>query len=79
MTSTTATDTTGPPCYSKCLAFLRERFDQTGIDMAIGLCPAVFVSHPEFPPITVYCPHRVRWLAEPTGDQRARWIADGAP
>lgn len=68
---------TRPPCYLECLAFIKAQCEQTGVDMAVGLCPNTIVSSPGFPPYTVTCPHGVRWLAEPTGDQRAQWVKDG--
>ena len=70
---------TRPPCYNECFAFIKEVCEQTGVDIAAGLCPDIFVSPPGFPPFTVYCPHGVRWLAEPTGDQRAKWAKDRTP
>lgn len=35
--------------------------------------PAVAVALPAFPPFIATCPHGVTYIAEPTGEQHARW------
>lgn len=68
-----------PPCYDECRAILAGKCAATGIEFHVQLAPRIIVWPEGFPPFVCLCPHGVRWMAEPTGEQRARWVTERTP
>lgn len=63
------------PDHTTCAETLRTMFAGRGIEVTVSRKPPLVVG-----PYTTdahRCPHRVKFWAEPTGEQIAQWAKDG--
>lgn len=63
--------TCGEGCRGRLLDFMAAR----GIECTVTVTPPLVA--PRYEPLDMVCPHGRMWFMEPTGDQIARWNADG--
>lgn len=63
--------------HKLCAGELRNMFARIGLDVVVSTAPPIVAGPYTIAPYI--CPHGVRHWAEPTGEQIARWTAEGAP
>lgn len=61
-----------------CAETLREANRKLGMEVHVQRCPDIVVVG-EYPPFIVTCPHGVRWISEPTGEQISTWVREQTP
>lgn len=49
------------------------------VDMVVMRCPTIWVDTAAFPAFVATCPHGVTWIAEPSGEQHAKWVSERIP
>lgn len=63
------------PSGAECAAFLRHMAAAQGCDVHVSRLPPLVPG--VYPESAFTCPHGVTYWMEPTGEQIARWVADG--
>lgn len=73
-------DPTEPLCFNECTVFLKGIALNAGTEVNVMVCPDPYVFLvPGYQPFVTVCPHGVRWIVEPTGEQIAEWVRTETP
>jgi hypothetical protein len=68
--------TAQPSDHADCPAFMRDGMARLGTEITVSTEPPIVQGPFTIPPFV--CPHGVRHWMEPTGEQIAEWVRDGA-
>jgi hypothetical protein len=66
-----------PIAHLQCPRELRDRMAEMGVEITVSETPPLVAGPYTTAPMV--CPHGVTYWFEPTGEQIAKWVADGTP